>query len=234
MAQYNILNPVLKTIPEGKQNAGKKYLYASLQNAKCIWETPQTFTNFNENVVKAFEKLLPINKGGLAQQELPLPPELTTVTGCWIDYIPPQKFYKQHLSDHATVAPSALNPQGRPAIKAGELVKKNNIPIVYDTLRVFCLYYLDEFGEKQFLRGESPQEVGQRAFNAYCVPVPSDSTPQEVEPIPVVHAQPTPQPQTAQPQQAQFVQQPGQGQQPQPATPQQQPQFVNQPNVAQF
>lgn len=231
MAQYNILNPVLKVIPEGKQNAGKKYLYASLQNAKCIWETPQTFTNFNENVVKAFEQVLPINKGGLAQTEQPIPPELATVTGHWVDYMPTQKFYKQHLSDHAPVPPSPTNPQGRPAIKAGELVKKNGIPIQYDTLRVFCLYYLDEFNEKQYLRGESPQEVGQRAFNAYCIPVPSDSTPQEVEPIPVVQAQPTTQqPQTAQPQ-AQFAQQPGQGQ---PVQPQAQPQFVQQPNVAQF
>ena len=231
MAQYNILNPELRTIPEGKQNAGKKYLYASLQNAKCVWETPQTFTNFNENVVKAFEKVLPINKGGLAQTEQPIPPEFTTITGHWVDYIPTQKFYKQHLSDHAPVPPSPTNPQGRPAIKAGELVKKNGIPIVYDTLRVFCLYYLDEFNEKQYLRGESPQEVGQRAFSAYCVPVPSDSTPQEVEPIPVVQAQPTTQqPQTAQPQ-AQFAQQPGQGQ---PAQPQAQPQFIQQPNVAQF
>lgn len=222
MAQYNLLNPELKTIQKGP-NTGKKYLYASLQNAKCIWETPQTFTNFNENVVKAFEKLLPINKGGLAQQELPIPPELTTVTGHWVDFVPTQKFYKQHLSDHAPVPPSPTNPNGRPAIKAGELVKKNNIPIVYDTLRVFCLYYLDEFGERNYPRGESPQEVGQRAFSAYCVPVPSDSTPQEVEPIPVVQAQPTtqqPQPQAAP--QPQFVQ-PGQGQ---PA----QPNFVQQAN----
>lgn len=231
MAQYNVLNPELKVIPEGKQNAGKKYLYASLQNAKCIWETPQKFTSFNENVVKAFEQILPINKGGLAQTAQPIPPELSTVTGHWADYMPTQKFYKQHLSDHAPVPPSPTNPQGRPAIKAGELVKKNGIPIVYDTLRVFCLYYLDEKGERNYARGEAPYEVGQRAFSAYCVPVPSDSTPQTVEePIPVVQAQPTQQPQTAQPQ-AQFVQQPGQGQQ---AQAQAQPQFIQQPNVAQF
>ena len=223
MAQYNILNPELKTIEQGRQNAGKKYLYASLQNAKCIWENPQTFTNFNENVVKAFEKLLPISKGGLAQEEKPIPPELSTVTGHWVDYVPTQEFYKQHLSDRAPVPPSPINPQGKPAIKAGELVKKNGVPIKYNVLRVFCLYYLDEFGEKQYLRGESPQEVGQRAFNAYCVPVPSDSTPQEVEPIPVVRAQPTTQqPQTQAAPQPQPIQQ-GQGQ---PA----QPNFVQQAN----
>ena len=222
MAQYNILNPELKTIQNGP-NTGKKYLYASLQNAKCIWENPQTFTSFNENVVKAFEKLLPISKGGLAQEEKPIPPELTTVTGHWVDFMPTQKFYKQHLSDHAPVPPSPTNPNGRPAIKAGTLVKKNNIPIVYNTLRVFCLYYLDELGERNYLRGESPQEVGQRAFNAYCVPVPSDSTPQEVEPIPVVRAQPTTQqPQTQAAPQPQPIQQ-GQGQ---PA----QPNFVQQAN----
>lgn len=232
MAQYNVLNPVLKTIAEGKQNAGQKYLYASLQNKNCIWETPQTFTSFNPNVVKAYEQLLPVDKGGTAQTAQAIPSELSTVMGHWADYMPPQKFYKQHLSDHAPVPPSPTNPQGRPAIKAGELVKKNGIPIIYDTLRVFCLYYLDEKGERNYAKGESPIEVGQRAFNAYCVPVTSDSTPQTVEePIPVVQAQPTIQPQTAQPQQAQFVQQPSQGQQ--QAAPQQ-PQFVQQPNVAPF
>lgn len=234
MAQYNVLNPELRVIPEGKQNAGQKYLYASLQNKNCIWETPQTFTSFNPNIVKAYEQLLPIDKGGLAQTAQTIPPELTVVTGHWADYIPPQKFYKQHLSDHAPVPPSPTNPQGRPAIKAGELVKKNGIPIIYDTLRVFCLYYLDEKGERNYARGEAPKEVGQRAFSAYCVPISTDQTPQTVEePIPVVQAQPTQptqQPQTAQPQ-AQFVQQPSQGQ---PVQPQAQPQFIQQPNVAQF
>lgn len=224
MAQYNILNPELKTIQKG-QNTGKKYLSASLQNAKCIWENPQTFTSFNENIVKAFESVLPIDKGGTAQQAQPIPQELSQVTGHWVDYRPVQKFYKIHLSDHAAVAPSPTNPQGRPAIKAGELVKKNNVPIQYEALRVFCLYYIDEFNKICYLRGESPEEVGQRAFNAYCIPITSDSTPQTVEePIPVVTAQPPTQGQTVQQPnpQPQFIPQ-GQGQ---PA----QPNFVQQTN----
>lgn len=223
MAQYNILNPELRIIQKGA-NKDKKYLFASLQNAKCIWETPQTFTSFNENIVKAFEKILPIDKGGTAQQAQPIPQELSQVTGHWVDYRPLQKFYKIHLSDHDPVAPSPTNPQGRPAIKAGELVKKNNVPIQYEVLRVFCLYYIDEFNNICYLRGESPEEVGQRAFNAYCTPIPTDSTPQTVEdPIPVVTAQPQPAPQPTQPAQGQT------GQQPNP-----QPQFIPQGQGQQF
>lgn len=219
MAQYNILNPELKTIAAGKQNAGQKYLYASLQNKNCIWETPKVFTSFNQNIVKAYEQLLPIEKGGVAKEAQSIPTELTTIMGHWVDYIPEQKFYKQHLSDHLPTPPSPTNPQGRPAIKAGEIVKKNGVPIIYSTLRVFCVYYYDEKGEKHYAYGESPTEVGMRAFNAYCIPISTDSTPQATEePIPVVTAS-----QSAQP--APQVQQPVQ----QPA----QPQFVQQPNPAQ-
>lgn len=209
MAQYRILNPVIKTIEPGKQNAGKKYLVASLQNARCIWETPQRFTSFNENVVNAFTQILSIQKGGTQQQDQPIPEELQTLMGCWADYTPEQKFYKQHLSNHPAVPPSPTNPQGRPEIRAGELIKKGGIPVVYTTLRVFCQYYIDEFNEKQFLKGESPLEVGQRAFNAYCIPINEDKTPQITEdPIVQVSAQPSPQQPVQQPT---FTQQPGAG-----------------------
>lgn len=180
MARYRIMNPELRIIAQGKQNAGKKYLYASLQNANCVWEAPQTFTSFNENVVNAYEQLLPLDKGGKAQVAQELPEELQYVTGCWIDWKPAQRFYKRHLSNHPAVPPSPTNPRGREAIMAGSLVMKAGTPIVYDTLRIFCLYYVDEFGEKTFLRGEGPEEVGQRAFMAYCEPIAEDHTPQDV------------------------------------------------------
>lgn len=210
MAQYRILNPVIRTVEQSKQNAGKKYLVASLQNARCIWETPQNFTCFNENVVNAYAQLLSVQKGGTQQADQPIPEELQLLSGCWVDYTPEQKFYKQHLSNHPAVPPSPTNPQGRPEIKAGEIVKKGGVPVVYTTLRVFCQYYIDEFGEKQYLRGESPMEVGQRAFSAYCIPINEDKTPQTTEdPIVQVSAQPQA-PQQAQPQ-PQFVNQPAAG-----------------------
>ena len=90
-------------------------------------------------------------------------------------------------------------------------------PILYTTLRIFCQYYIDEFGEKQWIRGGSPEEVGQRAFGAYCVPAEEDKAPQFVPTTPAPEiiggqvVQPAPAP-TAQGQQPTFTQAPQGGQ----------------------
>lgn len=170
MAKYEIKDAVIKTVEAGKQNAGKKFLVAKLQNTLCIWEEPQTFTCFIDLIVNAYAQLLPIAKGGTAQAEQPIPEQLKYVTGCWIDWEPAQQFYKQHLSNHEA-RPATATQVARPAIRAGELVKKGDTPVIYTKLRIFCMYYIDEFNEKQFVRGGSPEEVGQRAFSAYCIPV---------------------------------------------------------------
>lgn len=214
MARYRILNPVIKTVEQGKQNAGKKYLVAELQNTMCVWEPTQTFTCFIDAIVAAFTPLLSIAHGGTAQQDAQLPEELSTVTGCWIDWVPPQKFYKQHLSSHPA-QPATPTRAARPAIQAGELVKKGDTPILYTTLRIFCQYYLDEFNEKQWIRGGSPEEVGQRAFSAYCIPAKEDGTPQampttqpEIVGGQVIQTAPQPQPQQQVQGQGQFNGQP--------------------------
>lgn len=180
MARYRIVEPKIAVVPEGKANAGTKYLVAKLQNMLCIWEDPQTFTSFNTLMVKAFEPLLSIAHGGTAQQDAVIPDELSIISGCWVNYTPAQKFHKQHLSGHAA-QPATPTRAAKPAIRAGELVGKNGQPTVFTTLAVFCQYYLDEFNEKQWVRGCSPDEAGARAFQAYCIPVKEDATPQTVE-----------------------------------------------------
>lgn len=182
MARYKLIEPLIKTVEQGKQNAGTKYLVAKLQNTLCPWEDMQTFTYFIQPIVNIFTPLLSIQHGGTAQADQPIPEELQYVTGCWIDWCPPQKFYKQHLSDHPA-QPATANRPAREAIKAGSLVSKGGKPILYTTLRIFCQYYIDEFGEKQWIRGGSPEEVGQRAFGAYCVPAEEDKAPQNVLPL---------------------------------------------------
>ena len=148
--------------------------------------------------------------------ELPKSTELQYVTGCWIDWCPPQKFYKQHLSDHPARPATATRPATE-AIKAGSLVSKGGKPILYTTLRIFCQYYIDEFGEKQWIRGGSPEEVGQRAFSAYCIPAEEDKAPQLMPTTPEPEivggkvVQPAPAP-TAQGQQPTFTQAPQGGQ----------------------
>lgn len=217
MARYKIIEPQIKVVEQGKQNAGTKYLLAKLQNALCLWEEPQTFPCFIQPIVNLFTPLLSIQHGGTAQADQPIPEELQMVTGCWIDWCPPQKFYKQHLSSHPARPATATQP-AREAIQAGSLVMKGGKPILYTTLRIFCQYYMDEFGEKQWIRGGSPEEVGQRAFSAYCVPAEENTTPQIMPTAPAPEivggqvVQPAPAPTAQQGQQPQFVQNPQGGQ----------------------
>ena len=216
MARYKLIEPLIKTVEQGKQNAGTKYVVAKLQNVMCIWEEPQTFTCFIQPIVNMLTPLLSIQHGGAAQTDQPIPEELQYVTGCWIDWCPPQKFYKQHLSDHPARPATATRPATE-AIKAGSLVSKGGKPILYTTLRIFCQYYIDEFGEKQWIRGGSPEEVGQRAFSAYCIPAEEDKAPQLMPTTPEPEivggqvVQPAPAP-TAQGQQPTFTQAPQGGQ----------------------
>lgn len=216
MARYKIIEPVIKTVEQGKQNAGTKYLIAKLQNVMCIWEEPQTFTCFNKSIVTMFTPLLSVQNGGTAQADQPIPEELLYITGCWIDWCPPQKFYKQHLSDHPARPATATRPATE-AIKAGSLVSKGGKPILYTTLRIFCQYYIDESGEKQWLNGSFPNQVGERAFSAYCIPAEEDKIPQLMPATPEPEIvggqviQPAPAP-TAQGQQPTFTQAPQGGQ----------------------
>lgn len=179
MAQYILTDPIIKTVDANKQNAGKKYLVGKLTNSRCVWDAPQTFTCFIDHIVEAFAQLLPVTKGGVAQQEQAIPDVYKTIYGCWLPWVAPAPFYKQHLSDHPA-RPATATSAAREAIRAGSLVKRGGTPIVYTTLTIFCQYYIDEDGNKQWLRGQSPEEIGMQNYLAYCIPVSQDNSPQDV------------------------------------------------------
>ena len=217
MAQYKFIKAEIRKVSAGKQNANKEYILAQIKNVRSMYEPSQTFVCFLPEVVEALKPYISKQKNGEAEQDKPIPSEYN-VTGCWCDYIPATKFYKQHLSAHDAVLPSPTNPKGKAAIKVGDLVTDNNgNPIIYTTLRVFCQYYIDDDGQKVWIRGCSPEEAGQQAFSAYCISVNENTTPQVAEPIEVVQYQEGQVP----PQPQQVIQQPVQ---PQPT----QPQFVQQ------
>lgn len=224
MAQYRYVSAEILKVPEGKQNAGKEFIRAKIKNVKALYEDPQTFMCFQEDIVNALKQYIDINHGGTSQQATAIPADFN-VTGCWCDYIPATPFYKRHLSNHKAAAPSVQNPKGRPEIKAGQLVRDDDgwgNPIIYKALRVFCQYYIDDDGTKVWIRGCSPDEVGPQAFAAYCVGVTENNQPQTVEqPETITYqaGQPNPQPPTDQ--SSNGGQQNG-GQNP--------PQFVQQPN----
>ena len=203
MAQYRYVSAEILKVPEGKQNAGKEFLRAKIRNVKSLYEQPQTFMCFQEEVVAALKQYIDINHGGTSQQATAIPAEFN-VTGCWYDYIPATPFYKRHLSNRPAVPPNPQNPKGRPNIKIGDLVRDNDgwgNPIVYKALRVFCQYYIDDDGTKVWLRGCSPEEAGQQAFAAFCVGITENNQPQTVEQpesITYQQGQPNPQPPTGQ------------------------------------
>lgn len=180
MALFRITNPTIKVVPQGKQNAGKKFFYALLVNTNCPWEQPRAYTNFSDYVVAEFSKYLSVAHGGTLAEDKELPAELSMISGHFVDYTPPQKFHKIHLTAHAARPATPTSP-ARDAINIGDIVSRNGVPIVYDTLRVFCQYYTDENGERQYVEGSDPITAGQRAFMAYCIPVNSDPAPQTVE-----------------------------------------------------
>lgn len=179
MAKFQLLNPVLRVIgqkygQDGKpvgavnpnvQNSGNKYVYSQLINLDCPWEGTQVYTSFQANVVALFEPLLSIQHGGLAQADQPIPEMFQTIEGCYVSWKSPQPFYKRHLSPHPA------NPaKGTPAIQAGEIVKQGGVPVIFTELVVFCQYYYDSRGEKQWMKGCTPEDVGRRAFQNYCIP----------------------------------------------------------------
>ena len=179
MAKFQLLNPVLRVvgqkydeegIPVGEinkniQNAGNKYLYSQLINLDCPWEGTQTYTSFQKPVVAIFEPLLSMQHGGIGQTDQAIPEMFQTIEGCYVSWKSPQPFYKKHLSAHPA------NPaKGTPAIMAGDIVKQGGVPVIYTELVVFCQYYYDSRGEKQWMRGSTPEEVGRAAFSNYCIP----------------------------------------------------------------
>lgn len=41
---------------------------------------------------------------------------------------------------------------------------------MFQSLRIFCQYFIDELGQKTWIKGESPTEVYQREYKYKCVP----------------------------------------------------------------
>lgn len=223
MATFIISNPEIKKVTKPGNNLNKPYVRFNIRLKNDIYGKTRTLTSFEQGAVDAWSAILPISKGGTAQAEQPIPEEMKYITGVFVDFVPAQKFHKIHLSDH----PAGTKMIGgqmvqTPAIKAGELVKANGIPVVFTTLRVFCRQYFDDTTNQfDYCDGESPIEVGQRAYQAYCLPITENNTPQTVEtdafePAMTINATGG----TIQPQQQ--VQQPAQAPYQQPVQPQQQ------------
>ena len=155
------LNPAI-------QNAGKEYLHGVLVNNDCPWEDPVRYVSFNDNAVKFIKTLLPAAKGGTSAEEKELPEAYKNIQGQFVEVQSPTPFHKKHLS----AFPAKGN---RPQINVGDLVKDYDpitnepSPRIYTKLVVFCQYYICD-GEKQFMKGSTPEEQFQQMWKNLCVP----------------------------------------------------------------
>ena len=166
MARFKLINIQIKTVTKEGDNKGNVYLLADLINLTCPWDKPQKFAQFNEPMCELLKQYISVANGGTAVTELPVPDAYGIIMGSYVEFTPPQKFYKTYLTDQP----------GR-GIKAGDLVSKDGIPVVYETLAIFVHSYIDDDKTVAYPKGGTPVEVGMRAFNSYCVPIATDSTP---------------------------------------------------------
>lgn len=167
MARFKLVNILIKVVKkEGSLNNGKEYLIADMINLNCPRSTSPRYTSFYGPYIDQVKPFLSTAAGGTGTTTTELPAELGIVTGTFVPYKPVQQFYKKHLT---------ANPEK--GYKIGDLVTLDGKPRIYDTLIVFCEYYMDEFGEKTWLTGNSPEQAGEQAFGNYCVPVTISSAP---------------------------------------------------------
>lgn len=159
MARFKLSDASLKIITKGP-NKGQKYLIAQTLNLNDPYAVSRTFVSFTKAVVAIWDTLLPASKGGSAAAELPVPDNLAIIMGRYMTYKPATKFHKVYLYDRPE--------KGQ---KAGDIMKIEERPVVFDTLEVFCRYFINDDGEKEWADGESPEKAGERAFKSYCIPI---------------------------------------------------------------
>lgn len=136
---------------------GNKYVKVKIQNIDDPNAKIDDYYFFSEGAVRCYEPYLSFVNGGISNFDKQIPEQYLIIYGEYCDFRPGYKFFKKHLKDD-------LNNN----IHKGDYVRDSNRKVkVYDTLTVFCRYYI-ESGEKIYGK-LSPKEVGQREFRRCCV-----------------------------------------------------------------
>ena len=139
---------------------GSKYITGKLKNKHCPGEDEFDFINFSQEMVRILEPYLSKTRGGIAEQDKNIPTELRTITGCWLDYPISEVFFQKYTKN----IPSEN-------IHKGDYIRNEDGSVqTFSSLRIFCQYYIDEFGQKVWIKGESPDEVFMREFKYKCEP----------------------------------------------------------------
>ena len=124
----------------------KEYMTAYMQDIHTGYN--YEFITFNQDHIALIKPYLAMSKGG----RLTIPEEYILIEGEFINYQFNFKFFKK--SPKGTCSEYYRNADGTVQ--------------VFNSLIVFCQFYIDEFGQKQYLRHESPQEVANREYHHLC------------------------------------------------------------------
>lgn len=162
MARYQIQSIKIDTIKKGT-NQGKPFMVIEMTNVLAPLDGVIKSTEFNETLINMYKPYVDENK--LTE----LPDALKHVSGHFVTWQPPKEnipFNKIYVTSGThTVNGTSVQHQNGDVI-----VDKWGAPRLYDSVVVFCRYYMDpDFpGIPQYYKGNNPVETGQRYFDAFC------------------------------------------------------------------
>ena len=180
MARYQIQTVKISKITKG-QNIGKQYMVIEMINALAPLDGIIRYTEFNETQVKMYEPFVSTVDGGTADKNRlnELPDMLKFISGHFVTWQPPKEnipFQKIYVTSGThTVNGTTVQHQNGDVI-----VDKWGNPRIYDSIVVFCKYYMDpDFpGIPQYYKGNNPVDTGQKYFDAFCKSI-RNSAPQQ-------------------------------------------------------
>lgn len=171
MAKFELSNLEIKTVGDGRRNAGNPYMVGKMINTLAPLDKTVTFTEFDPAKIDLYRDYVAKSKGGNAEDgNIPaIPDRLKYVNGHYATWAPPKECipFQKH---YVTAGEHTVNGTVISHKEGDTIVDKRGNPRLYDSIVVFCKYYMDpDFpGIPQYLQGNHPTQMGQTYFDSFC------------------------------------------------------------------
>ena len=177
--KYEIMNLEIRTVPQGKSNAGSRYLEFSAVNTQAPLEVPGVVCIFNERTLQLFAPYIPQAKGGTATAPIELPDGFKYINGRFETFVFPVPGMRRYSRAVTTKDGKTHNP--------GEIVMNGSQPRIYKSAQVFVMRQTDEeTGDTCYLRGWDCDTRGMQMYNAFYEPIVIENAVVEESQGPVV------------------------------------------------
>jgi len=162
--KYEIMNLEIRTVAQGKNNAGTRYLAFTAVNTKAPLEEPGAVCIFNERTVQLFAPYVLQAKGGTATAPIELPDNFKFINGRFETFMFPTPAMHRYTRQITTKDGKTHQP--------GEIVMNGAHPRIYKSVPVFTMRQTDEeTGEPTYLRGWDCDTRGMQMYNAFYEPI---------------------------------------------------------------